>query len=309
MSLPRVRYFAVLLASGLVLSSSVIAWAEDPFAGESASKPAPPKPAIPGDASKSAQTSPFAVRPAKSSADARISAALETPTVLEFLETPLQDVISYLADYHKIDIQLDKKALDDVGIGTDTPITRTLRGISLRSALQLMLKEFDLTYVIDNEVLQITTLRQDISRTELAVYNVGGLIKDGSVEELAEVIQKSILPPKAPADHASVGLFTVTPYRQLLIVRHSQQGHREVEELLQQLHKAMQPGCPRRASWAPLRSRVGNRRPKPQRINLDAYPLPAEAQQVRVAHVVDQDHDDIGPPRGVGGSCRLADKE
>ena len=40
-------------------------------------------------------------------------------------------MIDYLKDYHKIEIQLDKKALDDVGIGSDTPVTKNLKGITL----------------------------------------------------------------------------------------------------------------------------------------------------------------------------------
>ena len=56
-----------------------------------------------------------------------------------------------------IPIWIDKKALDDVGIGTDTPVTINLAGITLRSGLKIMLKELELTYVISDEVLKITT--------------------------------------------------------------------------------------------------------------------------------------------------------
>ena len=76
-------------------------------------------------------------------AEKKINEALKSPTQLEFIETPLTDVIDYLKDYHEIEIQIDKKALDDVGIGTDTPVTKNLKGISLRSALRLMLHELE----------------------------------------------------------------------------------------------------------------------------------------------------------------------
>ena len=90
-------------------------------------------------------------------AEKKINDALKSPTQLEFIETPLQDVIDYLKDYHGIEIQLDKKSLDEMSIGTDTPVTKNLKGISLRSALRLMLRELGLTYVIQDEVLLITT--------------------------------------------------------------------------------------------------------------------------------------------------------
>ncbi len=90
----------------------------------------------------------------------KIREALESPTRMEFVEMPLQDAISYLKDYHSIEIQLDTRALEDAGIGSDTPVTRTVNGISLRSALRMLLRELDLTYVIKDEMLWITTVDQ-----------------------------------------------------------------------------------------------------------------------------------------------------
>jgi uncharacterized membrane protein YgcG len=109
-------------------------------------------------------------------AEKAIRRELDKPTVLEFIETPLTDVILYLKDYHKIEIQLDQKALDDAGVGSETPITRNLRGITLKSALRLLLKELDLTYLIDNEVLLITTRDEANQRLTTKVYPVADLV-------------------------------------------------------------------------------------------------------------------------------------
>ena len=68
--------------------------------------------------------------------EAAIEKALALPTQIEFVETPLQDVIDYLKDYHHIDIQIDTKALNDVGVDPSKTISEELdKGISLRSAL------------------------------------------------------------------------------------------------------------------------------------------------------------------------------
>lgn len=109
-------------------------------------------------------------------AERKILEQLDAPTTLEFIETPLQDVIEYLKDLHDIEIQIDTKALDDVGIGSDTPITRNLKGVSLRSALRLMLRELDLTYMIENEVLLITTPEEAETRLSTKVYPVADLV-------------------------------------------------------------------------------------------------------------------------------------
>jgi hypothetical protein len=109
-------------------------------------------------------------------AEERIKQALEDSTVMEFVETPLSDVVDYLKDYHKIEIQLDTKALEDAGAGSDTPITKNLKGISLRSALRLMLGGLDLTYVIKDEVLLITTPEKASSELVTKVYPVADLV-------------------------------------------------------------------------------------------------------------------------------------
>ena len=76
---------------------------------------------------------------------------MKEDTRLEFIETPLSSVIDFLKDQHDINIELDTKALDDIGVGTDTPITRNLKGISLRSALKADVKDLGLTYIVRDE--------------------------------------------------------------------------------------------------------------------------------------------------------------
>jgi len=109
-------------------------------------------------------------------AEEKIRKALASPTEFEFIETPLQDVVELLKDKHKIEIQIDRRALDDVGIGTDTRVTKNLHGISLRSALRLMLREFDLTYVIQDEVLLVTTPEEACGRPSTVLYPIGDLM-------------------------------------------------------------------------------------------------------------------------------------
>jgi len=98
------------------------------------------------------------------------------PVGMEFVETPLKDAIQYLQDQHSIPIVLNTKTLNDAGINPDTPVTKNLKGITLRSALRLMLKELDLTYVVRDEVLQITTPDDAESQLVTKVYPVGDLV-------------------------------------------------------------------------------------------------------------------------------------
>ncbi len=111
-------------------------------------------------------------------AEARIEKELGEPTTMEFVDTPLQDAIDYLKDVHNIEIQLEKTALEEAGVGSDTPVTRTLKGISLRSALRLLLADLPtpLTYVIEDEVLKITTVDKAAAKLVVKAYPVADLV-------------------------------------------------------------------------------------------------------------------------------------
>lgn len=102
----------------------------------------------------------------------RIEAALNERTELAFADTPLTDAIDFLKDYHQINIIIDETALQDEGVDPSTPINMELSGITLRSALRLMLKQPGLTYVIDNEVMNITTETEADAVLSTRIYDI-----------------------------------------------------------------------------------------------------------------------------------------
>ncbi|MFI4875874.1 MAG: hypothetical protein ACIALR_11070 [Blastopirellula sp. JB062] len=109
-------------------------------------------------------------------AEKKIFEQLNEPTKIAFIDTPLIEVVDYLKTLHGIEIQLNNRALEDVGLSTDVPVTRNLEGISLRSALRLLLKELELTYVVANEVLEITTPEDAETELVTKVYPVADLV-------------------------------------------------------------------------------------------------------------------------------------
>ena len=108
----------------------------------------------------------------------RIRAALDEPTEVEFIDLPLQDCLNFLKDFHNIEIVVMKADLEAEGVETDTPINLTLSGISLRSALKLMFEGHGLPikYVIEDEVLKITTEAYAGAARTTRVYPVGDLV-------------------------------------------------------------------------------------------------------------------------------------
>ena len=111
------------------------------------------------------------------SAEKRIYDALDKPVEnFEFNETPLRDVIAQIKDSQGIPVEIDQKALEEAGLDLDTPVTKNISGVSLRSALRLLLGDIDLTYLIKDEVMLITTKEKAAENLIIKVYPVADLV-------------------------------------------------------------------------------------------------------------------------------------
>src|SRR5438105_1995514 len=137
----------------------------------------------------------FAVQAAEN--EQKIRAELAKPTNIEFNETSLKDAVAYLHDVHGINIQLDEKRLEEVSVPLDTPITKVLKGVSLGSALKLMLEPIGLTYVIEHEVLRITSLDYAQRSATPRVFDVTALAGEGEREALLKAVELVLDRPAA----------------------------------------------------------------------------------------------------------------
>jgi hypothetical protein len=115
---------------------------------------------------------------------------------LDFSDTSLEEVVGYIQEEYDIPVQIDTTSLEEIGIDPQEPVTVRLHGISLRSALRLMLKHLQLTYVIYHEVLMITTPEAAEAELLTCVHDVRDLMagpKDvGGADALVNTIVKCI---------------------------------------------------------------------------------------------------------------------
>lgn len=93
----------------------------------------------------------------KSDKERKIERSLDQPMNLQFKDTPLKDVIDTIREQTGINVVPDMPALDEENVSLDRPVTMNLEGVSMKCALNLLLRQVKLTYVINNEVLNITT--------------------------------------------------------------------------------------------------------------------------------------------------------
>jgi len=111
-------------------------------------------------------------------AEAAIRKALATKVTPGFADMPLEDVVTRLSDKCNVEIQIDDRALEDVGLSRKEKVTLNLHGsISIRATLRHLLRTVDLTYVIRDDVLMITTPEDAESELITRFYPVFDLPK------------------------------------------------------------------------------------------------------------------------------------
>ncbi len=127
----------------------------------------------------------------------KIEKALNTEIACNYSEVPLSEVMNKLAKQHGIQILMMPHHLDEEGITVNTPVSLNVKGIPLRNALNLMLEPKKLSYVVDQNVLKITTRVKagDELEYKLRVYPVGDFDYT----------------PKDKDDNAHMGPFDGTP--------------------------------------------------------------------------------------------------
>jgi type II secretory pathway component GspD/PulD (secretin) len=112
----------------------------------------------------------------KTEKEREIERRLALPISLDFKDTPLKQVIDDLRDLTGINIVADMAALEEENISLDRPVSMHLEGISTKSALNLVLHQAHLIYVIKDEVLQITTEAHARGKLVSRTYQVADLV-------------------------------------------------------------------------------------------------------------------------------------
>jgi general secretion pathway protein D len=110
-------------------------------------------------------------------AEQEIEKSLGKHVELNFKSRPLAEVLEMLGKMAGINIVLDEVGLHAEAVDPSTPVTFELNNpIMLKSALDLILSRLQLSYVIQHEVLLITSKDMRDSHTYTSVYYVADLV-------------------------------------------------------------------------------------------------------------------------------------
>jgi hypothetical protein len=171
-----------------------------------------------------------------SPAEEKIKNALEEKTSLAFDKVALKEALDKVANKHHVDIQYDVVSLRDAAVDpTAIPVTLDVKNVRLVSALKLILSQNNLTYVIQDDVLQITTKDRANTTLKTVIYDVHDLLplrdaRRPDFQSLTELLTNEIAPQTwsnvgGPGTVAGFGLGS-------LIVSQTQEVHEEIANLL-----------------------------------------------------------------------------
>jgi len=121
---------------------------------------------------------------------------------LEVVEMPFSDVILYLQRETGIQFVLSLKKLEEASISSDTPITKSLKKVRLRTLLELMLKDLELTFVENDGLLVITTPEDAESNLEVRVYDCRDLLAMPAPQVPPAADRQPSRPAQQPASNA-----------------------------------------------------------------------------------------------------------
>ncbi|MGI9470545.1 MAG: hypothetical protein ACR2NZ_03360, partial [Rubripirellula sp.] len=112
-----------------------------------------------------------------SPAEQAIQKKLLTEVNVKYQNRPLGEVLDELSAVTGVPVVIDQRALSAVRVTSDTPVTLQLpTSIKLKSALNLILNNMELTYVIENDVLSITSMQAKRTKVYPKTYRVTDLV-------------------------------------------------------------------------------------------------------------------------------------
>jgi hypothetical protein len=118
--------------------------------------------------------------------DVATRAKLSQRMPMEFIETPVSDVIEFLSDALDVEFYVNWKKVEALGLPKDVPVTLQLARVSGGMALELALDQAgpdQLAYVIRDGVVIISTVDDLDGAAMLQVYNCRDLLSQSAQQQ------------------------------------------------------------------------------------------------------------------------------
>jgi hypothetical protein len=189
-----------------------------------------------------------------------IVAALGTSIDVDFLDTPLEEALISLGKQCRINVWLDRQSTSDAGVALDQPVNLRLKGLGLESVLNLLLGPCKLDWVVQDDVLKISTREWADAHPEIRTYYVQNLIDAGHTpDDLVASITTCVAPgswsgatvkicwqgcafsgPAGCREYPSPA--GISHSGGVLVIRHSRRTQAQISQLLHELDEISRVG-------------------------------------------------------------------
>ncbi len=176
---------------------------------------------------------------------AKLREKLQQAVSADFDETPLFLAIRDLAGQAQADIRLRTAALQDVGVHKREPVSLKLADRKLGTVLRVLLSNLELTWMLQDGVMWITSTEEAEDHLQTVVLDVGDLCSnEAETAELADAVMDQTEGPWEDVD--GIGGRIVFPLPKTMVVRQTEQVLAEMKQLLETYRRALATSKPRK---------------------------------------------------------------
>jgi hypothetical protein len=169
--------------------------------------------------------------------------ALNEPRSADFKGMPFSEAVNYIQKLLGVPVIADPQALAEVGVNNETPVPAlTTNKIATRTMLKKLLAELNLTYVVKDETIYITSAARAKEMMTVRTYYVGDLANavdmrfgpflsrlqaQQNLAQLVTLITQSIDPSSWEVNGGN-GTITFEPITMSLVIKQSAEVHYQV---------------------------------------------------------------------------------
>lgn len=174
---------------------------------------------------------------------------LEQPLGVSFVNVSLAKAMRLIAEHHGINVWIDELSLRDEAVSTELEVTTEYANMSLRSALHRMLQEIQLTHVVDDGVLKITTMITAEEYGEARIYDLRRLVPDEEYDYIIELLTTVISPESWPEVGGPAPIELLPG---MIAFSHTPHVHQEIAQVLFDMERIVTTPRQQRPAEAPL---------------------------------------------------------
>ncbi|QDT33039.1 M56 family metallopeptidase [Thalassoglobus polymorphus] len=158
---------------------------------------------------------------------------LNSSVQFELNNVTLLDALTQIRQQTGIQFYVDQQGLDEAGVSGQTIVTlKTSEAIMIKSGLSLLLTPLGLGYSEDDGLIVISSKQRCAEPHQVRLYSTEGKSFERSgLEEICNEL-KSKIAPESWDSHGGAGVATFDPESKTLIIRQSDDVHKQIAEYL-----------------------------------------------------------------------------